>query len=117
MRIKWLPGLSTIPDCLMSNLTGQVTCFILGPPPHVSPELIRKAISKRKPGKAAGPSGIVAEMIKAFDETGLELVRKLTESIIVNGDIPSEWHSNFIKAKVLLSTGETFVFSNLKTKS
>ena len=34
---------------------------VAGPPPGVSKELVRKALSRMKSGKAAGPSGVLAE--------------------------------------------------------
>ena len=37
-------------------------------PPTVTTEMIRVALSKMKCGKAAGPSGITAEMLKATGE-------------------------------------------------
>ena len=39
-----------------------------GPPPPVMKDLIGKALRKMKCGKAAGPSGIIAEMLKAAGE-------------------------------------------------
>jgi hypothetical protein len=41
-----------------------------GPPPPVTVEQIRKALCKIKCGKAAGPSGVIAEMLKAAGEEG-----------------------------------------------
>ena len=38
---------------------------IPGVPPLITVDMVFKAVSKMKPGKAAGPSGIVAEMLKA----------------------------------------------------
>ena len=38
-------------------------------------EGMKKAVSKMKGGKAAGPSSIVVEMLKASCETGTETVR------------------------------------------
>ena len=37
-------------------------------------DLVKKAISKMKLGKAAGPSGIVVEMIKAAGDTGATMI-------------------------------------------
>ena len=51
-------------------------------------EMITKAITIMASGKAAGPSGIVAEMLKPVWEAGAEEVRDLVENII------SEDHSN-----------------------
>ena len=36
---------------------------VVGPPPHVTVELVSKALKKMKLGKAAGPSGITADML------------------------------------------------------
>ena len=47
------------PDCL-----SQVDP-VPGQPLEISPAMIEKALDKMKNGKAPGPSGIVAEMLKA----------------------------------------------------
>ena len=47
-------------------------------------------------GKAAGPSGIVAEMLKPAGEAGAEEVRDLVENIISEGCIPTDWQESFI---------------------
>ena len=60
------------------------------------PFLICKVLSKIKCNKAAGPSGIVAEMLKAAGEEGVELVRQLTEAIFSCCMIPSHWQESFI---------------------
>ena len=67
-----------------------------GPPPSVSAVLIRKALSKMKMGKAAGPSGIIAEMLKAAGEEGVELVRQLVEAVFRSGEIPKDWEVSYI---------------------
>ena len=55
-----------------------------------------KAITKMASGKAAGPSGIVAEMLKPVGEGGAEKVRDLVENIISEGCIPTDWQESFI---------------------
>ena len=50
-----------------SDLLAKVTP-VEGPPPPVTLVAIRKALSKINCGKAAGPSGIIAEMMKAAGE-------------------------------------------------
>ena len=67
-----------------------------GPPPPVMKVLIRKALRKMKCGKAAGPSGIIAEMLKAAGEVGIELLTELTEVVFCNGVIPTDWQESFI---------------------
>ena len=43
-----------------------------------------------------GPSGIVAEMLKAAGEAGVELARQLTGAVFSCGMIPSDWEESFI---------------------
>ena len=59
-------------------------------------EMITKAISKMASGKAAGPSGIVAEMLKPVGEAGAIEVRDLIEDIISEGCIPTGWQESYI---------------------
>ena len=58
--------------------------------------MITKAITKMASGKAAGPSGIVAEMLKPVGKAGAEEVRDLVENIISEGCIPTDWQESFI---------------------
>ena len=57
----------------------------------MSATLICKALSKMKCSKAAGPSGIIAEMLKAAGEEGYDLARQLTEVVFSCSVIPSHW--------------------------
>ena len=59
--------------------------------------MVVKAITKMKTGKAAGPSGIVAEMLKASGDTGARLVADLANDMVRNGVIPSEWEDSLQK--------------------
>ena len=56
---------------------------ISGPPLFVSIDMVSKAVSKMKPGKAAGPSGIVAERLKAAGEPCLQLLADLANTNIL----------------------------------
>ena len=67
-----------------------------GPSVPITDALIAKAIAKMSLGKAAGPSGIIAEMIKPTGETGVSLIRELIEAIISEGKIPSDWQDSYI---------------------
>ena len=58
--------------------------------------MITKAISKMASGKAAGPSGFVAEMLKPVGESGAIEVRHLIEDIISEGLIPTDWQECYI---------------------
>ena len=59
--------------------------------------MISKALNKMKSGKAAGPSGITAEMLKATGEEGLEQMRKLFQLVIDGKGIPEDWQQSYIK--------------------
>ena len=62
---------------------------------QVNHTMVKKAINKMKVGKASGPSGIVAEMLKASGPTGVNLLVKIANSMIRNRD------SQLIGKKVL----------------
>ena len=47
-------------------------------------------------GKAAKPSGIVAEMLKLVGEAGAVEVRDLIENIISEGCIQTDWQESFV---------------------
>ena len=67
-----------------------------GPPIPITIVMVKKAISKMKSGKAAGPSGIVEEMIKAAGDTGATMIRDLATMIIRDGKVPTDWEQSFI---------------------
>src|SRR4029077_9354913 len=52
--------------------------------------------SKMKSGKAAGPSGIAAEMLKAAGEDGVLWVTDIYNAIVREGKIPTEWRKSWI---------------------
>ena len=64
-----------------------------------------------KCGKAAGPLSVIAEMLKAAGDVGIELLTELTEVVFCNGVIPTDWQESFIlnltREKVMLLSGET----------
>ena len=49
-----------------------------------------------KNGKASGPSGVVTEMLKASSDICSELIADLTNSIVRENAMPSEWDESFI---------------------
>ena len=67
-----------------------------GPPIPITIDMVKKAISKMKSGKAAGPLGIVVEMIKAAGDTGATMIRDLATAIICDGKVPTDWEQSFI---------------------
>ena len=69
---------------------------IAGPPPPVTTEKILDALGKMKPGKAAGPSGITPEMLKATGPDGVEMLRQLGEHTFKGDPIPRDWEESII---------------------
>ena len=67
-----------------------------GPPPPITDEMVTKALAKMKSGKAAGPSGIVVEMLKAAGSKGIVFLCELTKSVVKHGKIPEDWEMSFI---------------------
>ena len=60
-----------------------------GPPIPVTSDLVKKAISQMKAGKAPGPSGLVV-MIWAAGDTGAPKIRDLAAAMIRDGKVPSD---------------------------
>ena len=67
-----------------------------GPLIPITIDMVKKAISQMKAGKAPGPSGIVVEMIRAACDTGASMIRDLAAAIICDGKVPSDWEQSFI---------------------
>ena len=67
-----------------------------GPPIPITSDMVKKAISQMKAGKAPGPSGTVVEMIRAAGDTGASMIRDLAAAIIRDGKVPSDWEQSFL---------------------
>ena len=59
------------------------------PPIPITIDMVKKAISQMKAGKASGPSGILVEMIRAAGDMGASMIRDLAAAIIHDGKVPS----------------------------
>ena len=59
-----------------------------GPPISITIDMVKKAISQMKAGKAPGPSGIMVEMIRAAGDIGASMIRDLAVAIIHDGRYP-----------------------------
>ena len=62
-----------------------------GPSIPITIDMVKMAISKMKSGKAAGPSGILVEIIKAAGDTGTTMIQDLASTIIHHGKVPTNW--------------------------
>ena len=66
------------------------------PPIPITIDMVKKAISQMKAGKAPGPLGIMVEMIRAAGDMGASMIRDLAAAIISDGKVPSDWEQGFI---------------------
>ena len=57
--------------------------------------MLKKVISKMKSGKAAGPSGVVVEIIRAAGDTGATMIHDLAMAIIRDGKVTADWEQSF----------------------
>src|SRR5260221_14364496 len=69
---------------------------VCGPEERISTNEVRAAIAKMKIGKAAGPSGVVAEMLKAAGEAGILWVTDVCNAIVKEGRIPVDWRKSWM---------------------
>ena len=90
----WLELLNTEFDWDPDHLSYQPP--VEGPPIPITIDMVKKAISQMKAGKAPGPSGIVVEMIRAAGDMGASMIRDLGAAIIRDGKVPSDWEQSFI---------------------
>ena len=69
---------------------------VQGPPVYISEEMVLDAVKRAKSGKAAGPSGIVAEMLKSSGERCTTLLTHLLNNIIAEGETPDDWDTSYV---------------------
>lgn len=54
-------------------------------------EKLQDHIIKLKKGKAAGPSGVVSELVKAAAKPLVDMTTDLVNQIAIEGVIPADW--------------------------
>src|SRR6266516_3138462 len=57
---------------------------------------VRLAISKAKSGKAAGPSGVAVDMLKAAGEAGVKWVTDICNEVVSGGVVPLDWKRSWM---------------------
>ena len=72
-----------------------------GPPIRITAEMVLEATTKMSNGKAASPSGIVAEMLKAAGATGAALLAELANALINDNAIPSDWEDSYWREETI----------------
>ena len=60
---------------------------------EISMSEVRLAVAKAKSGKAAGPSGVAADMLKAAGEAGVKWVTDICNEVVRSGVVPVDWRS------------------------
>ena len=69
---------------------------VSGPCEKLTSEEVHKAILKMKSNKASGPSGVVADMIKAAGASGTAWVTDLCNAVVKEGKIPDDWSKSWM---------------------
>ena len=69
---------------------------VSGPAELITYSDVKCAITKAKSGKAAGPSGVVGEMLKASGDVGIQWVTDLCNSIVQEGRVPNDWKKSWM---------------------
>ena len=72
------------------------TSMVSGPSESISIKEVEAAIAKMKNNKAAGPSGVVADMVKAAGEVGLMWVTDVCNAVVRDGRIPEDWTKSWM---------------------
>jgi hypothetical protein len=67
-----------------------------GPCEEIMKVEVEIALKKMKKGKAAGPSGLVSEMLKAADTWGIQWLTDLCNAIVKEGKIPNDWKHSLL---------------------
>jgi len=69
---------------------------VCGPSERITSEEVRVAVKEMKMGKAAGPSGVVAEMLKSAGEDGIRWMTELFNQIILEEKLPDDWKKSWV---------------------
>src|SRR2546425_2219059 len=62
----------------------------------ISVSEVRLAIAKAKSGKAAGPSGVAADKLKAAGEAGVKWVTDICNEVVRSGVVPVDWKRSWM---------------------
>ena len=91
--------------------------------PHVDPvaglaqfitaDYILKSLRHMKNGKAVGPSGVPAEMLKATPDICCEIIAYLMNAIILEGKVPADWSDSII-VSLFKEKGDALYQSNYR---
>ena len=74
----------------------EKTDEVCGPSERITVSEVREALGKSKSGKAAGPTGVLVEMLKATGDVGLQWLTDLCNAIVLEGKIPDDWKESWM---------------------
>ena len=63
---------------------------------EISVHEVKSAICKMKNDKSAGPTGVVAEMLKASGESGVRWMTDLFNVVVKTGKVPEDWSKSWM---------------------
>ena len=69
---------------------------VAGPAQFITPDDVFKSLRRMKNGKADGPSGVFAEMLKAAPDIQSKIIADLMNDIIHEGKVPADWSDSII---------------------
>ena len=69
---------------------------VSGPGEEITCQEVRAAMAKMKNGKAVGPSGVAAEMLKGAGEVGIKWMTELCNAVVREGRIPEDWKKSWM---------------------
>ena len=69
---------------------------VCGPSERISALEVGVAIGKMKQGKSAGPTGVMAEMLKAAGETGTLWMTDMCNAVVKDGKVPDDWSKSWM---------------------
>ena len=69
---------------------------VSGPAEIITQREVRSAIKAMKEGKAAGPSGVVTEMLNAAGESGVAWITDICNLITMEETIPEDWKKSWM---------------------
>ena len=67
------------------------------------------AIGNMKQGKSAGPTGVVAEMLKAASETDTLWVTEVCNAVVKDGKVPEDWSRSWM-VNIYKGKGDIYIY-------
>ena len=88
---------------------------VAGPAQFITPDDVLKSLKRTKKGKAAGPSGVFEETLKAAPDICCEIIADLMNAIILEGMIPADWSDSITVSLFLnnLFDNQYFILNSL----